>query len=678
MTTLANVNPYRVLLACWLVAGGCAVAQAALPTLGAGYNFDEGAGTSANDLSANNRDATLSGATFTAAGYMAGGVSTADANDYVNAGAWDVCAGGTGSGGVWVKWNGGGNTAAQVIFAKRDTFAAADMRIQMNFASATNIISFHVAPSTAAIWSSADFPDLPPQVGKWEHYAWTFDGTNMRLYKNGQIVGPARAFSLGSDTAASLRIGGIGDAFNFAGEVDHVMFYPGSVLTDSQVQELYELGPINAQWPQWRQVIAMDLETETGDIPISGHFEGSVTEVEASFDGGAFATIDASPSGGSFSGTLANQPKGWGDLIVRDANNTSVSFTQPNVGVGLAIKVDGQSNGEGQGSANRTYTGAALASMVRETHHAHRPLVDPVGGVGGSFIPLLANVLSTNDPDRPLVFYNSADGGTGIVSSGGDPVTWAWDKQLNGASYNTMVDLWEAAGEPATNFTIWWQGEAEIYNDVSAEAFKEATYRFMQNMEADFNIPDKSVIICQIGQVQNTEIADAHRIRNAQVQLSKHRLARLGPATYDINLADEGGDTLHFKTLAEQQAQADRLAAVIDGRSPPQIKAITSTAGSTTVVLRYDDTLNTATLGTAAWSVIGTTGARTVIAASAAGTAVTLTLNTAAQAGEAFTVAFAEANTGQGVAVPTSTATGLKAVAQTFYQSTGVYTVARP
>jgi hypothetical protein len=156
----------------------------------------------------------------------------------------------------------------------------------------------------------------------------------------------------------------------------------------------------------------------------------------------------------------------------------------------------------------------------------------------------------------------------------------------------------------------------------------------------------------------------------------------MGPATYDINLADEGGDSLHFKTLAEQQAQADRVAAVIDNRSPPQMRAITSTVGSPTVVVHYDDTLDTATLGAAPFNVTGIVAgveeAKTVTAAAASGTQVSVTLSENTVDGESYRLAFAEANTGQGVALPTSSATGLNAVAQTFVQTTVTGGVTQP
>lgn len=72
-----------------------------------------------------------------------------------------------------------------------------------------------------------------------------------------------------------------------------------------------------------------DGETLSADIDIAGTYEGgtTVTAIEASFNGGAYATVDAAPASGSFSGTLSGQSAGTGTLTVRSLNGASVVAT---------------------------------------------------------------------------------------------------------------------------------------------------------------------------------------------------------------------------------------------------------------------------------------------------------------------------------------------------------------
>lgn len=80
------------------------------------------------------------------------------------------------------------------------------------------------------------------------------------------------------------------------------------------------------------------------DIAISGTYVGSPAGVEAQWNGGAWTTIDAFPSQGTYSGTLTAQPAGDGDLTVRFTDQTSVSVTTAHVRIGTIVILDGQSN----------------------------------------------------------------------------------------------------------------------------------------------------------------------------------------------------------------------------------------------------------------------------------------------------------------------------------------------
>ena len=63
-------------------------------------------------------------------------------------------------------------------------------------------------------------------VGEWTHLATTFDGSVVRLYVNGVLVGSAPAVGALAASAGALRIGGNAVwAEWFAGVIDEVRVY---------------------------------------------------------------------------------------------------------------------------------------------------------------------------------------------------------------------------------------------------------------------------------------------------------------------------------------------------------------------------------------------------------------------------------------------------------------------
>jgi hypothetical protein len=643
--------------------------------LGIHLMLDETSGTTAQDSTANNRDGTLSGATFVADGWRNFCLDVQDANDSMTVGTTDLTPGGVGSGSLWLKWN-GTSSATQVIATKQDTFATGDLQFQWYYIPGTSIIGFNVpGPGTSAIFSNSD-GDVTPAIGRWEHYAYAMSGGNVTLWKNGNLIA-TRAFTPGSDTAAIIRVGSNAatSAFNFEGQIDDVRFYPGRALDTAGVAEIMVAGSITVQSPMWRQVVARDENTTLGDIPISGHYEGSPTAIEARFDGGAWSTIDASPAGGEFSGTLQDQPTGDGNLDVRFTNDTAQTFTQPLVGVGRVYVIGGQSNAAGEFDNDQPYTGAAQASMVTETIDAWQPLADPTNSdiVSGSVWPRVATHLSDDEPDCPLGFIFAADGGTGLVSNGVNDYSWAWDEQLSGTSYLDMLERVTVSGAQTFTGMAWHQGEAEIYESELPARYRARTLKLIENVNADF-LDGAPVYVGQIGQVTAPVLANAHGIRNQQVKVWDHPDAEPGPALYSSDLS--GGDSLHGKTDATAIEWAAWWHACLTERGPPVIRSLTSTTGSPTLVATYDDDLDAGSLSTAPFVITGSLGgARTISAATASGDEVTFTLTTNAQADEVFTLDFAKNNTGQGVTIPTSTATGLPAAAQTFVQPGGLKAV---
>ncbi|MHC4558287.1 MAG: LamG domain-containing protein [Planctomycetota bacterium] len=107
----------------------------------------------------------------------------------------------------------------QGLIAKRDTWAENDMMWHIE----GNIDTGYIGVNR---YAGQEVAGIQPEVGQWEHIAFTFDGTTGTLYHKGLAVasGP---FSLGPDTEAGLRFGcndqNGGNPYN--GALDEVRIY---------------------------------------------------------------------------------------------------------------------------------------------------------------------------------------------------------------------------------------------------------------------------------------------------------------------------------------------------------------------------------------------------------------------------------------------------------------------
>jgi hypothetical protein len=98
-------------------------------------------------------------------------------------------------------------------------------------------INFRVGSSSVDHGYGPTYPD-----GTWHFFAWTFDGTNMKLYINGQLKEVwAYPYYLGVGTS-TLDVGFYGNNnLYFPGMIDGVRIYDAA-LSASQIQALYLSG----------------------------------------------------------------------------------------------------------------------------------------------------------------------------------------------------------------------------------------------------------------------------------------------------------------------------------------------------------------------------------------------------------------------------------------------------
>lgn len=238
----------------------------------------------------------------------------------------------------------------------------------------------------------------------------------------------------------------------------------GSGGTDIGLQ-LAVVNSITITTPAEYFLKARNPATNQGDLTITGTYAGSVvpTAIEASFNGGAFQTIDASPSGGTYSGTLTNQPSGNGSIIVRFTNDNAINSSRANVAIGIKCLFWGQSNFSGRADNAQTYTGTTgFFHKYTVTNDIWQVGNDPfdTATASGSLFPILANLMVA-DKNIPVGFIGVAQGSTTLSQ---------WQ---SGQSLNTrMLDYLTNSGGNDVEVIASWIGESDATGGTSETDFK--------------------------------------------------------------------------------------------------------------------------------------------------------------------------------------------------------------
>lgn len=419
-----------------------------------------------------------------------------------------------------------------------------------------------------------------------------------QAYRNGVAEGTPTG-TWGGGGALSIYIGAShifsGAAAYITAKVRAFALY-NSILDADQVllraQAMSVLSPtaaITIDSPSSYQVFQRD-GSDQADIVISGTYAGSPTAIEASWNGGSYATIDASPAGGAFSGSLSAQAVGQGTLSVRFTNQTTVIDTADFVGIGDVFIVAGQSNGEGHATNHQIYSHASLkASMFREGAGAWQELDDPSDSdsVGGSAWPLLATLHMAAE-GVPVGFITTAEGSTGLAN-----LAAHWQKGGGGKYENCLLSV-ANSGITGAVAMLWYQGETDARDSVTQAAYQTALSQMLDDFQSDLwaGLP---LICAQIGH----DVAGGFPDRSEQDAIRLAQIDRWvndadiypGPLTYDMDLS--GGDGIHIKTDAHIGALANRWwrtiqAALFGGAEAargPQFS--TATRSGTTVTVTF-------------------------------------------------------------------------------------------
>jgi hypothetical protein len=204
------------------------------PTLVAAYGFDEGSGSTVNDLSGNNNTGTLQGATWTTGGRFGNALAFDGTNRTAvtvnDAPSLDLTTAFTLE--AWVYPTVAGTAWGEIIY-KGDVGNDGYLLEGCTPDAPVPAVGIGSVPPPGTILSG---PSALP-VNVWTHLAGTYDGATLQLYVNGELVASQAKTGLVPTSAQLLSIGG--DTLHgtyFTGLIDEVRIYNGAVSA-SQIQK---------------------------------------------------------------------------------------------------------------------------------------------------------------------------------------------------------------------------------------------------------------------------------------------------------------------------------------------------------------------------------------------------------------------------------------------------------
>ncbi len=204
--------------------------------LAAAYNFDEGTGTLAHDLSGNANTGTLTNGPTWTTGKYGTAISFNGVNNYVlipNSSSLDI----SGQGLTIEFWANITNVSGSdgVLFAKPwnpSSMNSPYYQYGIEFSAGRKQLDFYLGFTTMAY----TYFSMTPALASWTHVAFTYDGAAVKGYLNGvQQFSTAETRSIQA-RGNSLRLG-VDGAFGqpYLGELDDIRIY-NRALTQSEIQ----------------------------------------------------------------------------------------------------------------------------------------------------------------------------------------------------------------------------------------------------------------------------------------------------------------------------------------------------------------------------------------------------------------------------------------------------------
>ena len=324
------------------------------------------------------------------------------------------------------------------------------------------------------------------------------------------------------------------------------------------------------------------------DIVITGTYTGTPTAIEARWKGGAWTTIVASPSGGTFTGTLSNQLKGQGTLEVRHTDNTANSASQEYVGIGLVLACCGQSNMVGQTASGAGLFQSGMSAnyiagvfgndnlwhLGGDAYDNNYNQVDAVSSDaagGASFVtPMVAAMMEALE--CPIALIPCAKGAT-VISS--------W---LPGADHLDRTTLYGSANyriglAGGAHLVLWYQGETDATGGTTQANYNSRLDSVANGFAGDRSIKTMAGLLHNFSAASDAAI---DVIRDAvEEAVADNANVVLGP---DLWAFADDGDTFHWSTRAKLTDVGEEWADTLLDYLPPDIAAPTVTTTAATVV----------------------------------------------------------------------------------------------
>jgi Concanavalin A-like lectin/glucanases superfamily/Fibronectin type III domain len=256
------------------VAVTVAVAPTGTPTGGpiAYWRLDETTGATAADTAGSYAGTLTNGAAWTT-GKSGGAVRLDGVDDYIALPNVDV-PGSAITMAAWLNSSSFPATSDQRFVSKATTVAEQDhyWMLGQTLAAGPSRLRFRLKTNGATTTLVASSGDLP--LNTWYHAAATYDGTQMRLYLNGVLVGSvAKSGALTTNAAVPVNIGRNPDARNYMhGVVDDVRIY-NRALTPSEITAMVN----GAASPNQPPVVNAGAN-QTVTLPASATVNGSVSD----------------------------------------------------------------------------------------------------------------------------------------------------------------------------------------------------------------------------------------------------------------------------------------------------------------------------------------------------------------------------------------------------------------
>jgi len=463
-----------------------------------------------------------------------------------------------------------------------------------------------------------------------------FNGSKVTTDGNRYITSAQSEFcSAGTNLAASgtslvMQIGGATTSLNGYG-----YFFVGITATRLTKQLLqtvsrkltrlfkgaFAAGEFTLLSPVDNEVIPMDLDTETADIPIRLMGEPSTT-YEAQHVSGSYVSIGTSDTSGYLDGVFPNAPKANGTLTVRKVGSVT-TVTAPSIAVGIVIGKWGQSNMDGRGD-NVTHTiPSGSLRIARDVGWFNDTATSK------SWLRILQQRLY-DQYGCVIASAGYAVGNSYLTrASGSHDAEWDKDNAVTTlpSAYHQWVSLMQLCEN--CNFVLGHQGENDAFDSVTKSQYKAALQGLLAGWRSEWR-SDLKLYNISIGR----DTASGNKvdpIRLAQQELWDESPADF-PALGCVAHLPTTVDGVHFSTLGEKAAVVDVVERHLfgSGRGPRFSSMIVS---GTTITITCTGGVSPLTIsgGEAAspigWTVTDSGGSKTVTAVSVSGLEITLTVN---------------------------------------------------